>query len=222
MKKILLLLTTLIVLLTGAYIIYQNNLATENIVVEETSYTITADSSQATAESIATLSSAEDMDSTESKVSKPSVDITAKTISNTDWKGPSSTYLNTDGQEIDLSENYGNGTLINIWASWCEPCKVEMPYFEEAYQTYGEEINFLMINATESKPSETSEAALLFAEEMGMSMPVYFDTNMKNQYLFGATILPLTVILDDTGQVVEIVRGQVSSAKLTQLIEQIL
>ena len=132
MKKILLLLTTLIVLLTGAYIIYQNNLATENIVVEETSYTITADSSQATAESMATLSSAGDMDSTESKVSKPSVDITAKTISNTDWAGPSSTYLNTDGQEIDLSENYGKGTLINIWASWCEPCKVEMPYFEEA------------------------------------------------------------------------------------------
>lgn len=170
---------------------------------------------------VATSSTIEESEPIEEE-SKASIDITSNNQPKTDWEGPSSIYLNSDGDKIDLSENYGKGTLINIWASWCEPCKVEMPYFEEAYQTYGDDINFLMINATESKPTETQEAALTFANQMDLSMPIYFDTEMSNQYLFGATILPLTVILDAEGHVEEIVRGQVSPAKLTQLIEQIL
>jgi len=220
MKKLLLLITTIIVLFGGAFYIYQSNSVTEEVVTEESSTEISpqvkSDESH-----VATSSTIEESEPIEEE-SKGSIDITSNNQPKTDWEGPSSIYLNTDGDEIDLSENYGKGTLINIWASWCEPCKVEMPYFEEAYQTYGDDINFLMINATESKPTETQEAALTFADEMDLSMPIYFDTEMSNQYLFGATILPLTVILDAEGHVEEIVRGQVSPAKLTQLIEQIL
>ncbi|MRI85861.1 redoxin domain-containing protein [Aerococcaceae bacterium WS4759] len=220
MKKLLLLITMIIVLFGGAFYIYQSNSVTEEVVTEESSIEISpqvkSDESH-----VATSSTIEESEPMEEE-SKGSIDITSNNQPKTDWEGPSSIYLNTDGDEIDLSENYGKGTLINIWASWCEPCKVEMPYFEEAYQTYGDDINFLMINATESKPTETQEAALTFADEMDLSMPIYFDTEMSNQYLFGATILPLTVILDAEGHVEEIVRGQVSPAKLTQLIEQIL
>lgn len=220
MKKLLLLITMIIVLFGGAFYIYQSNSVTEEVVTEESSTEISpqvkSDESH-----VATSSTIEESEPMEEE-SKGSIDITSNNQPKTDWEGPSSIYLNTDGDEIDLSENYGKGTLINIWASWCEPCKVEMPYFEEAYQTYGDDINFLMINATESKPTETQEAALTFADEMDLSMPIYFDTEMSNQYLFGATILPLTVILDAEGHVEEIVRGQVSPAKLTQLIEQIL
>ena len=220
MKKLLLLITMIIVLFGGAFYIYQSNSTTEEVVTEESSTEISpqvkSDESH-----VATSSTIEESEPMEEE-SKGSIDITSNNQAKTDWEGPSSIYLNTDGDEIDLSENYGKGTLINIWASWCEPCKVEMPYFEEAYQTYGDDINFLMINATESKPTETQEAALTFADEMDLSMPIYFDTEMSNQYLFGATILPLTVILDAEGHVEEIVRGQVSPAKLTQLIEQTL
>lgn len=220
MKKLLLLITMIIVLFGGAFYIYQINSTTEEVVTEESSTEISpqvkSDESH-----VATSSTIEESEPMEEE-RKASIDITSNNQPKTDWEGPSSIYLNSDGDKIDLSENYGKGTLINIWASWCEPCKVEMPYFEEAYQTYGDDINFLMINATESKPTETQEAALTFADEMDLSMPIYFDTEMSNQYLFGATILPLTVILDAEGHVEEIVRGQVSPAKLTQLIEQIL
>lgn len=219
MKKLLLLITMIIVLFGGAFYIYQSNSTTEEVVTEESSTEISpqvkSDESH-----VATSSTIEESEPMEEE-SKGSIDITSNNQPKTDWEGPSSIYLNTDGDEIALSENYGKGTLINIWASWCEPCKVEMPYFEEAYQIYGDDINFLMINATESKPTETQEAALTFADEMDLSMPIYFDTEMSNQYLFGATILPLTVILDAEGHVEEIVRGQVSPAKLNQLIEQI-
>lgn len=97
-----------------------------------------------------------------------------------------------------------------------------MPLFEEAYQTYGSDLNIVMINALESRPTETKEVALAFADEINLSMPIYFDTDLQNQLVFGATTLPLTALLDENGTVIEIVRGQVSPAKLQQLIDSAL
>ena len=240
MKRIYIILALMVLLFAGAYVIYDHYLASEEETLMETSSsieiavkdvpaesTVDADSDKNDTESstVVTVQKPESPSSTDSSEKEDESESSAEsqTVSQEEgWQGPESNYLNAEGDLLNLSDNYGKGTLINIWASWCEPCKVEMPYFEEAYQTYGDDINFLMINATESKPTETQEAALTFADEMDLSMPIYFDTEMSNQYLFGATILPLTVILDAEGHVEEIVRGQVSPAKLTQLIEQIL
>ncbi len=232
MKKIYLILTLMVVLFAAAFIVYDYNLASEEAVILETNSTAEIDPStpvvsvqiaESTASSQSKVVDEEDEDNDEEK----NVDAShaaSETLSEEEatWQGPDSRYMNADGDLLDLSDNYGKGSLINIWASWCEPCRVEMPYFEEAYQTYGDDINFIMMNALDSKPSETQAAAEAFFAEMNLSMPIYFDHEMKNQYLFGATILPLTVILDEEGKVVEIVRGQVSPAKLKQLIEKIL
>lgn len=230
MKKIYLILALMVLLFAAAFVVYNTQLAQEEAVID-TGSSLNSDAQE---------KSEEDSDSTSSvavSITQPvstsgqvtQDDTQDETSSEADeslevagWQGPESNYLNAEGDLLHLSDNYGKGTLINIWASWCEPCRVEMPYFEEAYQTYGDQINLIMLDALGSKPSETQEAAEAFFEEMGLSMPLYFDHEMNNQYLFGATILPLTVILDEEGKVVEIVRGQVSPAKLQQIIEKIL
>lgn len=239
MKRIYIILALMVLLFAGAYVIYDNYLASEEETLMETSSsieiavkdvpaesTVDADSEKNDTESstVVTVQKPESPSSTDSSEKEDESESSAEsqTVSQEEgWQGPESNYLNAEGDLLNLSDNYGKGTLINIWASWCEPCRVEMPYFEEAYQTYGDDINFIMMDALESKPSETKEAAEAFFEEMALSMPIYFDHQMNNQYLFGATILPLTVILDDEGKVVEIVRGQVSPAKLNQMIEKI-
>ena len=96
-----------------------------------------------------------------------------------------------------------------------------MPYFETSYQEHGSDINFVMLNALESRPTETKQAALEFADEMNLSMPIYFDNNASNQIEFAANMLPLTALLDADGEVIEVVRGQVSPAKLKQLIAKV-
>lgn len=217
MKKLYVILALMVLLFAGAYIFYGVNLeSSEEIVTMEASLVSEEEVESELEESLAEEVSDELADS-----STVASDEVSESESAVGWQGPDSQYLNADGDLLLLSDNYGKGTLINIWASWCEPCRVEMPYFETAYQTYGDDINFLMIDALDSKPSETQEAALAFFDEMDLSMPIYFDQEMNNQYLFGATILPLTVILDDEGKVVEIVRGQVSQAKLKQMINKI-
>lgn len=217
MKKLYVILALMVLLFAGAYIFYGVNLeSSEEIVTMEASLV-----SEEEVESELEESLAEEVSDELAESSTVASDEVSESESAVGWQGPDSQYLNADGDLLQLSDNYGKGTLINIWASWCEPCRVEMPYFEAAYQTYGDDINFLMIDALDSKPSETQEAALAFFDEMDLSMPIYFDQEMNNQYLFGATILPLSVILDDEGKVVEIVRGQVSQAKLKQMINKI-
>lgn len=225
MKKIYTLLALLVILFAGSYLFLDYNLVQEEAALSEENSAITLESDADTTEVVPNTSSIALDEASDSAPESSQAVLTPETNVEADlqgWQGPDSTYLNAEGNLIDLADNYGKGTLINIWASWCEPCRVEMPYFDEAYQTYGDDINFLMIDALESRPTETQAAGLAFFEEMELSMPIYFDDEMANQFLFGATILPLTVILDDEGKVIEIVRGQVSPAKLTQMINKIL
>ena len=248
MKKIYAILAAMVLLFAGTYVAYDYFLANDKALVlenqvddssvevsagsEESSEEVSAEVAVTSSDSEATDDSAEDEEkssSAEASLSEEKSEMTASSdtdatvdLETDNWQGPDSNYLNVEGELLALSDNYGKGTLLNIWASWCEPCRVEMPYFDEAYQTYGDDINILMVDALDSRPSETQAAAEDFFEEMALSMPIYFDHEMNNQYLFGATILPLTVILDEEGKVVEIVRGQVSPAKLQQMIEKIL
>ena len=62
---------------------------------------------------------------------------------------PDFTAVDADGNEVSLSDFLGKPVVLNFWASWCGPCKSEMPEFDEAYLQQGEEIQFLMVNMTD-------------------------------------------------------------------------
>ena len=80
------------------------------------------------------------------------------------------TMTDRDGKEVSLSDYAGKPVIVNFWATWCGPCKEELPYFEEAYEKYGEQIQFLMVDLSDGY-AETPENAIAFAEEHGY--PVY-------------------------------------------------
>lgn len=198
MKRLLLILLSAVVIFSGAYVIYQQN-------IDEPADFVVIESSQS--QELAS----EVIESEESEESISTV-----------WRGPSTTYLDEEDNVHRLLDNAGQPMIINIWASWCPPCRDEMPLFEQAYQEHGDELTFLMVNALESRPSETKEVALDYVESIDLSMPIYFDNQFANQIEFSASTLPLTAVLDENGEVVEIVRGQVSPAKLKQMINKVL
>ena len=76
-------------------------------------------------------------------------------------KAPDFTVFDLDGNEVHLQDFFGKPIVLNFWASWCGPCKMEMPDFNEKYQELGEEIQFLMINMTDGD-RETVETAAAF------------------------------------------------------------
>lgn len=210
MKRLLLILLSTVIIFSGAYVIYQQNID------EPADFTV-IESSQSKEQASEVIESEESLENIENEASEES----EESIS-TVWRGPSTTYLDQEDNVHRLLDNAGQPMIINIWASWCPPCRDEMPLFEQAYQEYGDELTFLMVNALESRPSETKQVALDYVESIDLSMPIYFDNQFANQIEFSASTLPLTAVLDADGEVVEIVRGQVSPAKLKQMINKVL
>ena len=136
-----------------------------------------------------------------------------------DYSAPDFTVLDWEGKERKLSEFVGKPVVLNFWASWCGPCKSEMPDFDAAYEKYGEDIHFVMVNVTGGR--ETLETAKSFIEESGYSFPVYFDTTNEAAYQYGASSIPLTYFIDAEGKLVTYGMGALSAELLEKGIGMI-
>ncbi len=133
---------------------------------------------------------------------------------------PDFTVYTGDGTPVKLSDFRGKPVVLNFWASWCPPCKAEMPDFDAAYQKYPQ-IQFLMVNATDGS-RETVETAQAHVTEQGYSFPVFFDTELSASIAYQATALPCTYFIDENGNLVAQGRGMLSAETLEQGINMIL
>jgi len=111
---------------------------------------------------------------------------------------PDFTVYDREGNAVQLSDYFGKPIVLNFWASWCGPCKMEMPDFQDQYLELGEEIHFLMINVTDGS-RETVESASAFIEEQGYTFPVFYDTDSDAALTYGAYALPTTYFIDAEG-----------------------
>lgn len=101
---------------------------------------------------------------------------------------------NLDGETLKLSDLRGKIVLINFWATWCEPCKVEMPLFEERYQLAGSDLEILAVNFDESE-QEVSQ----FVDEFNLSFPVLLDPGGEVQNLYRVRGYPTTFVVSEEG-----------------------
>ena len=128
------------------------------------------------------------------------------------------TVTDWEGNEVQLSDMKGKPVILNFWASWCPPCKAEMPDFEEAYKEHGDEIVFMMINLTDGY-RETVEKAKNHIGKEGYTFPVYFDTKSEVGYSFSVSSIPATYLIDAKGNIVGHAIGMIDSESLAQAIE---
>ena len=137
-----------------------------------------------------------------------------------DTAAPDVLLTDRDGNEVHLSDFAGKPIILNFWASWCGPCKSEMPDLEEAYLKYGDEIHFLMVNCTDGS-RETVQIASDFIADAGYTFPVYFDTTYEAAYTYGASSIPLTYFIDAEGNLTAYYMGAMSASILQQGIDMI-
>jgi len=111
---------------------------------------------------------------------------------------PDFTVYDVDGNAYKLSDFRGKPVILNFWASWCGPCKMEMPDLEKAYQEYGDQIQFMMVDLADGS-QETVEKASAFIKEQGYTFPVFYDTDMEGAYAYGVTGIPVTYFINAEG-----------------------
>ena len=133
---------------------------------------------------------------------------------------PDFTMTNASGEEVKLSDFFGKPVVLNFWASWCGPCKSEMPHFEDAYQKYGEDINFVIVNLTDGA-RETVETASDFIEEQGYTFPLYFDTNTEGAVTYGTYSIPVTYFIGADGVPVAQANGALDAETLQKGLDMI-
>lgn len=133
---------------------------------------------------------------------------------------PNFTVETLEGEEVSLHDFFGKPIVLNFWASWCGPCKMELPDFQKAYEEYEGEITFLMVNMTDGA-QETKESASKYMKEAGYSLPVYYDTKQEAAYTYTVYSLPTTFFINEKGEAVAYAQGMIDAQTLETGISMI-
>ena len=131
------------------------------------------------------------------------------------------TVYDGDGASVTLSAKQGKPVFINFWATWCAPCRSELADIDEAYKTYGDRIEFMMINLTDGS-SETVEGVRAFVDENGYTFPVYYDTDESAALAYGVGSIPTTVLIGPDGSYLHTQIGAMSADTIETLMQTLL
>lgn len=133
-------------------------------------------------------------------------------------QAPLLTLTTFDGGEIDLAALRGRPVVVNFWASWCEPCRVEAELFEAAWRAEQarEDGGALFVGVNRQ---DTRSAALAFLDEFDVGYPNGADDDGAWGRGFGVIGLPTTFFVDDAGEIQAVVWGPITSA--AQLAQQL-
>jgi thiol-disulfide isomerase/thioredoxin len=119
-----------------------------------------------------------------------------------------------EGETIHLSDYQGKFVLLNAWATWCPPCRAEMPDLNEFYQTHQDKgFEILAINA-----GETRDTAAQFANSLGLGFKVILDSDGKVLNGLGITGFPTSILIDPEGKVAMIHIGMIFPEDLNKKV----
>lgn len=134
-------------------------------------------------------------------------------------RAPDFTLQTLDGQTLHLADLAGRPVVISYWATWCIPCKAELPILERIYKEYQQQgLAIISVNATDQ---DTVEDVQSLVAELGMTFPVLLDSSKDFASTYQAIFFPTTVFIDASGVIRHIQLGDSSEAKLRTHIQNL-
>lgn len=129
--------------------------------------------------------------------------------------------VNAEGSPVHLSDFAGTPVVVNFWASWCPPCRSELPAFDSLCAEYGDRVTFMMVDLADGNRETTTDAKAFVASE-GYSFPVYYDTEFSAAYAYEIYSIPVTIFVRADGTLAGQQVGAMQENQLRALIEDLL
>lgn len=136
-----------------------------------------------------------------------------------DHPAPDFTLNRLDGGELTLSELRGVPVILNFWATWCGPCRLEMPHLQEASATHGEDLVILGVNLTQ-RENDTADIPT-FVDEYGLTFPIVLDEEGTVAELYQVRGQPASVFINAEGIVHTVFYGPVTKDFIEERIMEI-
>ncbi len=129
------------------------------------------------------------------------------------------TVYDADGSEVKLSSKFGKPIVLNFWATWCGPCRAELPDFNKVHAELGGEVQFFMVNV--DGPGTEADVKT-FLSDNGYTFPVYYDAKYNGAYAYGVSSIPVSYFISAQGQIVMAQYGAISEQTLRDNIDEIM
>ncbi len=133
-------------------------------------------------------------------------------------QAPDFTLSDTGGNLVSLSDLKGKGVILNFWATWCGPCRQEMPLLQKAFEDHGDE-GLVVVGVDVGEQAEPVQA---FFKELGLTFPALLDADQEISRLYRVYGLPTTFFLDRQGVINYVLVGPADQALLDRQIPEIL
>jgi peroxiredoxin len=134
-------------------------------------------------------------------------------------RAPDFTLTTLDGTPLRLDDLRGKVVLLNFWATWCPPCKAEMPDLNALQQEYGEARDFVVVGVNVEE--DTAEVKS-FVDRQQLTFPIVFDSDGRvTTQLFGVRPLPTTFIIDRDGFIRDAWNGQIAPEAMLARLERV-
>lgn len=133
---------------------------------------------------------------------------------------PDFTVFDTNGNKVKLSDFKGKPVVLNFWASWCPPCKGEMPHFNKEYATVKNGVVFMMVDLVDGQ-RETQEKGQKYVKDQGYDLPIYFDNEQQAASAYGISSIPDTLFIDSDGNIINAYQGAIDEETLISGINSI-
>ncbi|MGX1902052.1 peroxiredoxin family protein [Thermolongibacillus altinsuensis] len=132
-------------------------------------------------------------------------------------KAPDFALQTLDGQTLRLSDLHGKPVIVNFWATWCPPCRAEMPDMQKFYEKYHKKMEIVAVNLMVRDSREKVDA---FIKEYGLTFPVVLDTKGAAMKQYEIQPIPTSFIIDKDGIIRDKFVGPMPYKKMVEYMEQ--
>lgn len=124
-----------------------------------------------------------------------------------------------DGHAVHLADLRGQVVLVNFWATWCAPCRIEMPGFQRVWEDYGDQ-GFTILGLSVDQGVRTDVAR--WVQDRGLTFPIAFAPGSVVRSYGGATVLPTSILIDRDGRIAHRVQGYYAEPALRAAVRRLL